>query len=169
MATSLTKISIKDSSSWNSFLDLIYPIGSLYFSSNSTSPATRFGGTWSALHASTANSARYLKLGPWGAGGDNTILVDNMPSHKHALSVNYAWSGWSGTSPGAYMTFDGPDKFGEYCVKNGWSNINSATNDHPQPISNVGGGQGLLSLLPLRLLLVSHRLILGWWSKWLPR
>ena len=98
MATSLTKISIKDSSSWNSFLDLIYPTGSLYFSSNSTSPATRFGGTWSALYASSANSARYLKLGPWGAGGDNTITVDNMPSHNHSFSARMSYQDYSQTT-----------------------------------------------------------------------
>lgn len=156
MATplSLTKISIKDSSSWYTFLNLIYPIGSLYFSSNSTSPATRFGGTWSTLA-----DGRYLMLNGWGTGGNNTIKVDNMPTHKHALSVNYARAGWTGTSPGAYMTFDGTNKFGEYCTVNGWSNISDATNDHPQPISYVGGGQSLLSAISFSLLLVQNSLV----------
>lgn len=52
MATTLAKISIKDSSSWNTLLNLIYPIGSVYVSYSSTSPATRFGGTWSAITGS---------------------------------------------------------------------------------------------------------------------
>lgn len=30
-------------------LDLIYPVGSLYWSSNSTNPATLFGGTWTQI------------------------------------------------------------------------------------------------------------------------
>ena len=93
MATplSLTKISIKDSSSWYTFLNLIYPIGSLYFSSNSTSPATRFGGTWSKL-----TDGRYLMLNGWGTGGNNTIKVDNMPSHTHMPSRRAVVQGNSG-------------------------------------------------------------------------
>lgn len=49
MATTLANISIKDSSSWNTYLNLIYPVGTLYFSYTSTSPANRFGGSWSAI------------------------------------------------------------------------------------------------------------------------
>lgn len=162
MATSLAKISIKDSSSWNTFLNLIYPIGSLYFSSNSTSPATKFGGTWSALYASSANSARYLKLGPWGAGGDNTITVNNMPSHNHT-NANATWIGYwgSGYSENHIPSQGGISGWG---LKGDGTWTTSSITD-----TYTGGGQGLLSLLPLRLLLVSHRLILGWWSKWLPR
>lgn len=83
MATTLAKISIKDSRSWNSFLDLIYPIGSLYFSSNSTSLATRFGGTWSTLA-----DGRYLRLNTWGTGGNNTMTVDQMPNHYHTVKYH---------------------------------------------------------------------------------
>lgn len=79
MATSLANISIKDSSSWNTLLNLIYPVGSLYFSSSSTSPSSRFGGTWSSLA-----DGRYLRLTSWGTGGNNTMTVDQMPSHYHA-------------------------------------------------------------------------------------
>lgn len=50
--TTLADISIKNNSSWTTYLNLIYPIGSVYFSYTSTSPATRFGGTWSAITGS---------------------------------------------------------------------------------------------------------------------
>ena len=52
MATTLANISIKDNSAWNTYLNLIYPVGSVYFSYTSTSPATRFGGSWSAITGS---------------------------------------------------------------------------------------------------------------------
>lgn len=81
MATTLAKISIKDSSSWNTYLNLIYPVRSVYFSYTSTSPATRFGGTWSAI------SSRFIYTGGSGTGGakDNriTLTVGNLPSHQH--------------------------------------------------------------------------------------
>ena len=36
---------------WVNLLDIIYPIGSVYFSANSTSPSTLIGGSWVAIEA----------------------------------------------------------------------------------------------------------------------
>lgn len=47
--TNLANISIKDNSDWNTLLDLVYPIGSYYFSNSSTSPADLLGGSWQIL------------------------------------------------------------------------------------------------------------------------
>ena len=59
-----------------------FPVGYVYLSSNNTSPATTYGGTWSPL-----NESRYLRLaGAWGTGGSNTISVDQMPKHTHSFN-----------------------------------------------------------------------------------
>lgn len=81
MAMTLATVSFKDSSSWYTLLNLIYPIGSLYFSYTSTSPATRFGGTWSAI----TGRFIYANAGT-GVGGANThqLTINEMPSHRHA-------------------------------------------------------------------------------------
>ena len=76
MATTLAKISIKDSSSWNTYLNLIYPVGSVYFSYTSTSPATSFGGTWSQLSGN-----RYLRM-----ASDVSAKGNSSVSHYHALT-----------------------------------------------------------------------------------
>ena len=63
-----------------------FPVGYVYLSSNNTSPATTYGGTWSPL-----NESRYLRLaGAWGTGGSNTISVDQMPKHTHSLEARLA-------------------------------------------------------------------------------
>lgn len=87
MATTLASISIKDSSSWNTYLDLIYPIGSYYLSNSSTSPGSRFGGTWSQI-----KDQRFLcGYTSVTTGGANsvTLTIDQMPSHSHQ------WKGWN--------------------------------------------------------------------------
>ena len=71
--TTLADISIKNNSSWITYLNLIYPVGSVYFSYTSTSPATRFGGTWSSI------SSKFIYTGGIDTGGNT--------SHSHTYGV----------------------------------------------------------------------------------
>lgn len=61
-----------------------FPIGYIYMSTNSTSPASTYGGTWSPL-----TDSRFLRpSGSWNAqGGESThtLTVDEMPSHRHSM------------------------------------------------------------------------------------
>ena len=70
---------------------LSYPVGAIYMSYVSTSPATLFGGTWSAI-----TTGKFLRTGTGGAtGGSDThvhstaavaLTVEQMPSHRHVQS-----------------------------------------------------------------------------------
>ena len=85
MATTLANISIKDSSSWNTYLNLIYPVGSYYLANTATSPGSRFGGTWSQI-----TGQRFLcghSSAGTGGGNTHTLTVDQIPSHKHAIRI----------------------------------------------------------------------------------
>ena len=60
-----------------------FPVGYVYMSSNSTSPADIYGGTWASI-----SGGRYMRAASaWGNGGSNTITIDNMPNHTHSLGV----------------------------------------------------------------------------------
>lgn len=63
-----------------------YPIGSIYISTNETSPETLFGGKWSEIHGAFlfANSALH-QAGEIGGEEEHTLTVDEMPSHQHSI------------------------------------------------------------------------------------
>lgn len=76
------KGAVKMANTWTTLLDAVYPIGSVYSAYTSTSPATRFGGTWSAI----TGKFPYYNAGT-GTGGSNThtLTIEEMPSHAHSL------------------------------------------------------------------------------------
>ena len=64
--------------------DLIYPVGSIYMSVNSTSPATLFGGTWERIQDRflLAAGSTYAAGGMDGEA-THTLKVEELPSHAH--------------------------------------------------------------------------------------
>lgn len=68
-----------------SIVDLIYPVGSYYWNSNSTSPATLFGvGTWTQI----TNQFIFAAGGDYASGDtggevDHLLTIQEMPSHDH--------------------------------------------------------------------------------------
>ena len=73
--------------SLSSVLSVTYPVGSIYMSVSSTSPATLFGGTWEQLKdrfllgAGTSYSA-----GATGGAATHTLTSSEMPSHTHTFT-----------------------------------------------------------------------------------
>lgn len=70
----------------NELLDLVYPVGSIYISVNSTSPASLFGGTWEILNDVFLLAAgSYANAGTFGGEASHTLTVDELPAHRHSL------------------------------------------------------------------------------------
>ena len=65
-------------------LNMIYPVGSYYLSTKSTSPSTIFGGSWSAL----TGRFLYCNSSTSTGGSNNAIVV----SHNHSASSSSAGS-----------------------------------------------------------------------------
>lgn len=73
----------------DTFIDKIYPVGSIYMSVNAVSPATLFGGTWEALQDRFLLAAgSTYPAGSTGGEATHTLTVDEMPSHRHSYTVN---------------------------------------------------------------------------------
>lgn len=66
-------------SSYVNLLDIVYPVGSVFISNNSVSPADSIGGTWTKLDSDT-----FICNGTPGAtGGTNNkkLSITNLPSN----------------------------------------------------------------------------------------
>ena len=82
----------------NSIIDMVYPVGSIYMSVASTSPATLFGGTWEQLKdrfllgagdtytAGNTSGAASQSYTPAGSVGNHTLTIAEIPSHAHGLN-----------------------------------------------------------------------------------
>jgi hypothetical protein len=94
----------------------IYPVGSIYTSISSTSPATLFGGTWSQI-----GDGYYLRASSSGAGntlseqlpnikGQATLELTNASAQNGALKITKNSGNrepnWTGDNSWGYLTFD---------------------------------------------------------------
>lgn len=64
----------------------IYPVGAVYISANSTSPASLFGGTWQILNDVFLLAAgSYANAGTFGGEAAHALTANEMPVHHHSL------------------------------------------------------------------------------------
>lgn len=127
---------IDELSNWqNTFLDTIYPIGSIYMSIDSTNPSSLFGGAWEPWGTGKVpvgvdlNDTDFNTVEKIGGEKTHTLSLQEMPTHKHS----FAFADDNGTA-GIYDTF-------QY---NGWrqARLIDATMD------NTGGSQPHNNLQP---------------------
>lgn len=72
----------------------IYPVGSIYISTNAASPADLFGGTWEQIEGKFLLGADLnYTAGSTGGEAAHTLTVNEMPSHRHKLSSGWQESG----------------------------------------------------------------------------
>ena len=113
-------------------LDIIYPVGSVYLSWNSTDPKNLFGGTWTRLSGGFLYgcvSSVGTGNGTGTATNSHTLTIDQMPTHNHF--------NWSNT-----------DGFATHCVNHAWGSYvvipkgsSGEVYNYQKPISQ-GGGKG---------------------------
>ncbi|MBP3541509.1 MAG: hypothetical protein J6K72_06815 [Clostridia bacterium] len=76
---------------YQEIVNAIYPVGSLFFSMNATSPASLFGGSWTQITDKfiyAAGSNYYV--GQTGGAQTVSLSIANLPYHTHGMRM-----GWS--------------------------------------------------------------------------
>lgn len=106
---------IKNGSSWVNYNLLnAYPVGAIYASASSTSPASLFGGSWAQITDAALRGATWVGY----TGSDTHALsVNEMPAHGHANSV----PGWAAL----YINGQGSTRYGSV-LSGSWSTTSSA-------------------------------------------
>lgn len=82
-------------------LELAYPVGSIYQSTNNVSPQTFLGGTWKAItgrflvaqgsNGQSGNAALNLSAGATGGETNHTLTINEMPAHSHPNNTSQPW------------------------------------------------------------------------------
>ena len=100
----------------NDLLNLIYPVGSVYLSFNTTSPADIIGGTWVQIIGNTSSDQpRFLLLeniynqvgntaGMEGGQARVQLTISQLPRHDHHVTV---WGSGSDSYPDSTNKTDG--------------------------------------------------------------
>ncbi len=118
------------SSSITAIVDVIYPVGSLYWSSKPTNPSTLFGGTWEQIKdVFVLASGDTYTAGATGGNANTTLAVENLPSHSHSFTPKGAVSAHNhglNAHTHSFSATTGGDGTHDHVVSaSGWSNYAS--------------------------------------------
>lgn len=111
----LEKVDSATSGSFTIPLLLAYPVGSVYLSTNSTSPALLFGGNWEQLENGRVlvSAGGNYQAGGIGGSETHTITPEEILDHKHNIGT-YGNTGMTYISQ--YMTNMGTDDTYNYAT-----------------------------------------------------
>ena len=117
-----------------------YPVGSIYMSVNSTSPADLFGGTWEAMPAGrvllaqgTSEWGVEYQAGSTGGEHKHQLSVGELPSHNHIAISNDA--GTHSHTLDAYANASGGGGKGYWFDRGGSLDTTKAAGSHNHVIS----------------------------------
>ena len=120
-------------------LDVVYPVGAIYMSVNSTSPATLFGGTWEQLKDRfLLGAGSNYTAGNTGGEATHTLTTQEMPQHTHDEQI------------GSYKITDAnPAQAGSAATASGIQPSNyTGLQSYVQRVGNSGGGQAHNNMPP---------------------
>lgn len=120
--------------SGKTLFDLVYPVGAIYMSVSSTSPAILFGGTWEQIQNRflLAAGSSYT-AGNTGGEATHTLTKNEMPTHSHEIYSGYGDVVSNVSDAYRYQTWGSSDR--------GWKTGNLGT-------SNIGGGKAHNNMPP---------------------
>lgn len=68
-------------------LNIIYPKGSFYLSSEATSPSSFLGGSWEQIEGAAIRGIAEGDEAGYIGDDETTLTIEQMPNHRHRLQV----------------------------------------------------------------------------------
>lgn len=110
----------------DNLIDLIYPIGSIFLSTNDVNPTSYLGGTWQQIKdVFLLSSGDKYKAGSRGGEAQHTLTIDEMPDHTHRPFESGSGNDWTWTT--TWTQNNGKNSWDE----KGGSFLGSAGNNKP--------------------------------------
>lgn len=141
--------------SGKTLLDTVYPVGAVYISASSASPASLFGGTWEQIQNRflLAAGSSYT-AGKTGGAKTVTLTENQIPSHAHTFkngSYTWLWGVKSGlTTP---VSIPGANASAQYATSNELITDQGVWNG----TNNTGGGKSHNNMPPYLVVYVWKR------------
>lgn len=99
---------------WSTLLDKLWPVGSIYQSSSSTSPASLFGGTWEQIKDQFILAAGdTYAAGSTGGEATHKLTDAEMPRHAHNIAKGAKNTDGTGTKFETYDAYQGESSIAE--------------------------------------------------------
>lgn len=128
-------------------IDTYYPVGSIYMSVNSTSPAVLFGGTWEQIEDTFLLSAgSTYSAGSTGGEAEHVLSESEMPKHNH----NWRYVQSTSSSGNGGLTFSSTGV-------TAWAYEGTVEDSHYQYIEFRGGNESHNNMPPYLVVYVWKR------------
>lgn len=121
------------STSLQNIVDVIYPIGSYYWSSESTNPSDLFGGTWEQITDRFLYAVGTKAVNITGGEENHILTVDESPAHTHTRGTMEI--------TGAFIGGGQSNTYGEGCF---------FSSDEASPYTNADSGNSRNHLVQMQ-------------------
>ena len=102
-------------SNWINLLEVVYPIGSIYESTKSTSPSQLMGGAWKQITEKFLFAAgEHYTCGQIGGEEEHTLITDEIPAHNHDINLYYHSNGGGNRGVNRSQWSDANDSGGRF-------------------------------------------------------
>ena len=130
----------KNDSTWEQIQLVSFPVGAIYMSYTSTSPASFIGGSWTRIKDTflLAAGSTYSATNT-GGEAEHTLTVEEMPSHNHSAT---------------FETVDSPAFSGRYAVV---QTRNVEYQRYQNETSNTGGNKPHNNMPPYLVVYIWRR------------
>lgn len=130
----------KNDSTWEQIQLVSFPVGAIYMSYTSTSPASFIGGSWTQIQERflLAAGGEY-DAGDTGGETEHTLTVNEMPSHNHSAT---------------FETVDSPAFSGRYALV---ETRHTESQIYQNTTSNTGGNQPHNNMPPYLVVYIWRR------------